>query len=56
MNERLEKQYMTNFYAIDVETTGFKHNEPIQIAAVRYEDGEPADFYNTYFIPFHDIE
>ena len=47
---------MTNFYAIDVETTGFMHNEPIQIAAVRFKNGEPADFFNTYFTPYHDIE
>ena len=33
---------------IDVETNGFKHNEPLQIAAVLYEGGEEVDHLNLY--------
>ena len=32
---------MTNFYAIDTETTGFSHNHPLQIAAILILDGKP---------------
>ena len=35
----LEKSFETNFYALDTETTGFSHNEPIQVAAVLFEKG-----------------
>ena len=34
-----ERLFQSNFYAVDVETNGFRHNEPIQIAAVLYENG-----------------
>ena len=37
---------MTNFYAIDTETTGFHHNEPLQVGVVLFEDGKPKKHYN----------
>ena len=40
---------MTNFYALDTETTGFNSNEPIQIAAVIFENGKLVKCYNKYF-------
>lgn len=46
---RLEKEYETNFYALDTETTGFEFNQPVQIAAVRFENGKPKQWYNRYF-------
>ena len=40
---------MRNFYAIDIETNGFKHNEPLQIAAVLFENGEETERYNMFY-------
>lgn len=37
--ESLEKHYNKNFYAIDIETSGFEHNEPLQIGVVLFENG-----------------
>lgn len=45
---RREQRFSKNFYAVDVETNGFDHNEPLQIAIVRYEDGVEADHVNVY--------
>ena len=42
---------MTNFYAIDTETSGFEHHEPLQVAAILFEDGKPTKQYNQYFLP-----
>ena len=44
-----ERLFETNFYALDTETNGFKHNEPIQVAAIVYEDGQEGEQYNQYF-------
>ena len=27
--KKIEKRYAENFYVLDTETTGFKHNEPL---------------------------
>ena len=40
---------MRNFYAIDVETNGFKYNEPLQVSVVLYQDGKETESYNQYF-------
>ena len=40
---------MRNFYAIDIETNGFKHNEPLQIGAVLYLDGQEVEMFNQYY-------
>ena len=37
--KNIEKRYAKNFYVLDCETSGFKHNEPIQIAVLRVEKG-----------------
>ena len=50
--EKMQKDG-TNFYAIDVETNGFNHNEPIQIASVLYKNGQVADHHNQYFRSEH---
>ena len=42
----LEKSYESNFYALDTETTGLSHNEPIQIAAVLYKKGVAVKKFN----------
>ena len=42
----LERSHMRNFYALDTETSGFDHNEPIQIGVVLFEDGKPKKHYN----------
>ena len=34
---------MTNFYALDTETTGFDFNYPVQIAVIRFENGAPVE-------------
>ena len=34
------KNCRENFYVLDTETNGFKYNEPVQIAAVRFKNGE----------------
>ena len=47
----IEKNYAKNFYVLDTETGGFDHNEPIQIAAKRYEDGKEVAANNQYFLP-----
>ena len=36
----LEKSYETNFYALDTETTGFTHNELIQVGVVLFKKGK----------------
>ena len=36
--KNIEKRYAKNFYVLDCETSGFKHNEPIQIAVLRFEN------------------
>ena len=45
------KNCRENFYVLDTETNGFKYNEPVQIAAVRFENGEQKDSYIEYFMP-----
>ena len=42
---------MTNFYAIDTETSGFDSNEPIQIAVALFENGSILKTYNEYYMP-----
>ena len=49
--KRLEKQYETNFYALDTKTTGAEKNHPIQVAVILYENGRPTERYNHYFMP-----
>ena len=44
--ERLEKHHETNFYALDIETSGFENNEPLQIGVVLFEDGIPTKQFN----------
>ena len=53
--ETQEKLFATNFYAIDIETSGFEHNEPIQVGIVLFEKGRPKKQYNQYFLPAHRI-
>ena len=37
---------------MDTETNGFTHNEPIQITAIRYENGKALkNQYNHFFVP-----
>ena len=48
-----ERLFQTNFYAVDVETNGFKHNEPVQIAIVRFENGIEVDKWSKYFRTWH---
>ena len=50
-----EAKYSKNFYVLDTETSGFVHNEPIQVSAIRYEDGKPAARHNQYFMPKKEI-
>ena len=38
--KKIEKSYAENFYVLDTETTGFKHNEPLQISALLFLDGK----------------
>ena len=38
---KIERSNAANFYALDIETSGFEHNEPIQIGAVLFENGTP---------------
>ena len=45
------KNCRENFYVLDTETNGFKYNEPVQIAAVRFENGEQKASYREYFMP-----
>ena len=45
------KNCRENFYVLDTETNGFDYNEPVQIAAVRFENGEQKDSYREYFMP-----
>ena len=52
---KLERSHMRNFYAIDTETSGFKHHEPLQVAVVLFEDGRPKTQYNQYFLPSKEI-
>ena len=42
-----------NFYAIDTETNGFKHNEPLQIAVVLYQDGQETESFNHFYTSDH---
>ena len=47
----IEKSYAQNFYILDTETSGFDHNEPIQVAALRFENGVEVERYNRFFLP-----
>ena len=51
----VEKQHQTNFYALDVETSGFIHYEPIQIAVVLFLNGIPVKHINWFFLPTSEI-
>lgn len=53
--ERQEKRFASNFYAIDIETSGFEHNEPLQVGVVLFEKGKPKKQYNQYFLPVNRI-
>ena len=48
-----ERLFQTNFYAVDIETNGFKHNEPVQIAVVRFENGIEVAKWTKFFQPWH---
>ena len=50
-----EEIYKKSFYVLDTETGGFTHNEPIQIAALRYENGKQVAKHNQYFYPLFDM-
>ena len=50
-NKIFEKKHMTNFYALDSETTGFETNEPIQIAVILFRNGVEVDKFNEYYVP-----
>ena len=47
----IEKRYKKNFYVLDCETSGFNHNEPIQIAVLVFENGRETARYNKYVLP-----
>ena len=51
LQKKIEKRYKKNFYVLDCETSGFKHNEPIQVAVLRFENGREAGRYNRHFLP-----
>ena len=44
--DTLEMSYGKNFYVLDIVTSGFPKNEPIQIAAKRYENGKEVASHN----------
>lgn len=44
---------MRNFYAIDVETNGFKYNEPLQVSVVLYQDGVETESFNQFYRSVH---
>ena len=41
--EASSKRFKKNFYVLDTETSGLKHNELIHIAVIRYENGKEAE-------------
>ena len=45
------KDFAKNFYVLDCETNGFKHNEPVQIAVLRFEKGKEVEKHLKYFVP-----
>ena len=45
------KRYMKNFYVLDTETSGLKHNELIHVAVIRYENGKEAENYQRLYMP-----
>ena len=47
----IEKRYKKNFYVLDCETSGLKHNEPIQIAVLAFENGKETLKYNKFILP-----
>ena len=49
--ESKKKNYEKSFYVLDTETSGFKHNEPIQIAVLLYIDGVESGRYNHFYMP-----
>ena len=51
----IEKGYAKNFYVLNTETNGFKHNEPIQIAILLYEKGKEIRRINRHFLPVNKI-
>ena len=51
----MEKQHQTNFYALDVETSGFVDYEPIQVAVVLFLKGVAVKYFNMYFLPTSEI-
>ena len=50
-----ERFFSKNFYALDTETNGFSCYEPIEIAALRFEDGEQVGIHSQYFLPENEI-
>ena len=50
-----ERFFSRNFYALDTETNGFSYYEPIEIAALRFEDGEQVGIHSQYFLPENEI-
>ncbi|MFZ0390599.1 MAG: exonuclease domain-containing protein, partial [Calditrichia bacterium] len=51
--EILYQLHLTRFVAIDIETTGldYHHSEIIEVGAVRFVDGEPAETFNQLIRP-----
>ena len=44
-----ERLFQTNFYAIDIETNRIIDPEPVQIAAVRFENGIEVAKWSKHF-------
>ena len=50
-----ERFFSRNFYVLDTETNGFSFYEPIEIAALRFEEGEQVGIHSQYFLPENEI-
>ena len=48
-----ERLFMTNFYAVDIETNRIVDPEPVQIAVVRFENGIEVAKWTKYFHAWH---
>ncbi len=53
MTDMQNMDKLIDFIALDIETTGFdfKKNEIIEIGAVKYKDGKPADEFSVFIKP-----
>ena len=48
-----ERLFMTNFYAVDIETNRIVDPEPVQIAVVRFENGIEVAKWTKHFQAWH---